>query len=370
MVDRYKGYIPGKQAAGRYSLLLKKSHGTFLLALAALLSISCAQTKQPDGADNKATETKVAVVDRSELQSGPVRLTAVVEPPRLSLSEEARLTLTIDYADGVDVKFPPFGKTVGGFRILDIKQPLPKTAEGRHVIEEILTLEPIETGRATIYPINVTYTDNSGADADKPGDGKQHSLRTEELCVEVTSVVEANDDSLSNLRPVAEPAAIPYPPRYLLWSSILVAVLIAAAVGLFWWRRKAIERARIRIMTPGELAVEALKRLRESQLAHRDAKLYYVELTGIVRVYIERTTGIRAPEQTTEEFLREITDRETFQREESVRLRNFLEAADLVKFAAYRPREEDIDDSFARAEEFVSYGEGGEGRWQRAEDRG
>ena len=34
--------------------------------------------------------------------------------------------------------------------------------------------------------------------------------------------------------------------------------------------------------------------------------LYYMELTAVVRRYIERTTGVRAPEQTTEEFLHEV----------------------------------------------------------------
>jgi hypothetical protein len=34
-------------------------------------------------------------------------------------------------------------------------------------------------------------------------------------------------------------------------------------------------------------------------------------------------------------------------------LEAFLEAADLVKFAAFRPRREDIDESFRRAEALV-----------------
>ena len=83
------------------------------------------------------------------------------------------------------------------------------------------------------------------------------------------------------------------------------------------------------------------------------APVYFVELTAIVRRYIERTTGIHAPEQTTEEFLREISRANTFGREENERLKDFLESADLVKFAAYRPRREDIQESFQRAEVFI-----------------
>ena len=78
-------------------------------------------------------------------------------------------------------------------------------------------------------------------------------------------------------------------------------------------------------------------------------KLFYVELTAIVRRYIERTKGIHAPEQTTQEFLQEISRRKDFPAEQSRRLRSFLEAADLVKFAAHQPREEDVEESFRRA---------------------
>ena len=96
-----------------------------------------------------------------------------------------------------------------------------------------------------------------------------------------------------------------------------------------------------------------LQRLRESELAASDVKLFYVELTAIVRRYIERTKGIHAPEQTTQEFLQEISRRKDFPAEQSRRLRSFLEAADLVKFAAHQPREEDVEESFRRAKAFV-----------------
>ena len=47
------------------------------------------------------------------------------------------------------------------------------------------------------------------------------------------------------------------------------------------------------------VGAEELHQLSHSGLADSDVKRFYVELTAIVRRYIERTTGIRAPEQTT-----------------------------------------------------------------------
>ena len=83
-------------------------------------------------------------------------------------------------------------------------------------------------------------------------------------------------------------------------------------------------------------------------------KEFYLRLTGIVRQYVEDTTGIRAPEQTTEEFLRDMRSRTVFPPERSVQLAEFLEAADLIKYAGQQPGEGQIDQAIARAFEFVN----------------
>ena len=83
-------------------------------------------------------------------------------------------------------------------------------------------------------------------------------------------------------------------------------------------------------------------------------KEFYLRLTGIVRQYVEDTTGIRAPEQTTEEFLRDMRSRAVFPPERSVQLAEFLESADLIKYAGQQPGEGQIDQAIARAHEFVN----------------
>jgi hypothetical protein len=80
---------------------------------------------------------------------------------------------------------------------------------------------------------------------------------------------------------------------------------------------------------------------------------FYVRLTGIVRIFIEGTTGLRAPEQTTEEFLSAMRQQKIFTTERSVRLSEFLEAADMVKYAGQQPGADQIEVSIARAREFV-----------------
>ena len=82
-------------------------------------------------------------------------------------------------------------------------------------------------------------------------------------------------------------------------------------------------------------------------------KDFYLRLTGIVRNYIEGITSLRAPEQTTEEFLREMGQKEVFSKEQSAGLKEFLEAADMVKYAAQRPDASQVESSIHRAKEFI-----------------
>jgi LPXTG-motif cell wall-anchored protein len=319
---------------------------TRVACVALLLLAGCGRSTTDTSTDNAAAAPSSR--GRTEIQRGPVKLTAAVDPPKAKLSDEPKLTLTIEYEPGVVVEKPPFGESLGSFVIRDFREPVGKVREGREVMQQIYTLEPMDTGKLTIDPIVVVYTDKRAN-----GDGKQHMIETEAITVEIESVVPGDVPSLKNVRAAAEPLEVAY---HRTWPWLLAAGLLAIAAvgGVLWWRRKrrsdAIDAI---VLSPEQIAVAALEQLVESRLAETDVKLFFVELTAIVRRYIEQTTGIRAPEETTEEFLREIARSKRFSAEEKQRLQNFLGAADLVKFAAYQPRWEDIDESIQRARLFI-----------------
>jgi hypothetical protein len=262
------------------------------------------------------------------------------------------LTLTIDSEEGVVVKKPPFGATLGSFTIRDLREPLPKINNGHEVLQQIYTLEPTETGKLRIDPISVAFTDR------RPnGDGKTHTVETEPLSIEVTSHVGDKAPSLGDVRPPAGPIELPSHLAGWLWGLLVAGVATLVAACWLWRRRRRRKAVAAVALSPEELANIELNRLVESRLAERDVKQFYVELTSIVRRYIERTTGIRAPEETTEEFLREISRAQTFGSDECSRLRDFLESADLVKFAAHQPRADDVAESIRRARLFIAINE-------------
>ena len=100
------------------------------------------------------------------------------------------------------------------------------------------------------------------------------------------------------------------------------------------------------MMSPIERAWVELDRLLKKGLPGRGRyKDFYVELTMVVRRYIQRKYGIRAPHLTTEEFLREAKP--------SDELRAFLESADMVKFAGVEATPEMADSATASARDYL-----------------
>ncbi len=80
---------------------------------------------------------------------------------------------------------------------------------------------------------------------------------------------------------------------------------------------------------------------------------FFVELSAIVRWYLENRFDLRAPELTTEEFLTAMSSSPDLADTHQPLLRDFLRRADLVKFANFVPDDSDIDDSVDSARRFL-----------------
>ncbi|MDA3797556.1 MAG: hypothetical protein PF692_00540 [Kiritimatiellae bacterium] len=130
--------------------------------------------------------------------------------------------------------------------------------------------------------------------------------------------------------------------------------LIAVIALIVWLIRKTHEQIQIRKMSPKERAMRELNKLLSKHLVEKHkVKDFYLELTMIVRRYIERSYGVRAPEQTTEEFLEAVANNPSFKVETVNKLKEFLESSDLVKFAGYEPDTGSIDRSVTTAKDYI-----------------
>ncbi len=134
---------------------------------------------------------------------------------------------------------------------------------------------------------------------------------------------------------------------YLWW--ILGILLLIALILYFVLRKKETQEEIEAKIPPYDLALTRLKALDEKQLWQKNKiKKYYVELTDIVRSYIERELNIPALESTTDELMETIIDFNTSSSlnipDETIKkLQKLLQEADLVKFAKYKPLVNEIE---------------------------
>jgi len=139
--------------------------------------------------------------------------------------------------------------------------------------------------------------------------------------------------------------------------GIIAGILagLAALVSIIYLVVRKIKlMVKIHRMSPIERAMYELDVLLKKGLPGRGFfKDFYVELTMVVRRYIERRHSMRAPNLTTEEFLRAAQDNPAFTREAIAELKKFLESSDLVKFAGVEATPEMADLATVKARDYL-----------------
>jgi hypothetical protein len=134
------------------------------------------------------------------------------------------------------------------------------------------------------------------------------------------------------------------------WCALALFAVAAVVAAAWFLLRYLARRIKEHRMSPIERAWVELDRLLKKGLPGRGRyKDFYVELTMVVRRYVQRKYGIRAPHMTTEEFFEEIGSRGM----RSEELRRFLESADLVKFAGVQATPEMADDATESARGYL-----------------
>ncbi len=303
-----------------------------LWAIAAPCLVGC------DGGDPTAPQaltpqSEEAISTTSE--EGPVKASVTLSPKSPRLGDVLTLTLTVNAEQNVTVDMPAFGEALGRFSIIDFSPRHTVNDDGTSQASQRYRLQAPMSGRQRIPGLRIEYVDNrSGAGGDF------QELITDELAIEVASVL-PEGELTSELRPARGPLAEQVDSWLVWWPLILAAFVIAAAAiaATVVWQRRAVARAQVSAF---DRALARLQKLKTEGLPEAGAAdLWYVELSDIVRRYIEDRYAVRAPELTTEEFLLAARHSVDFTGAHRDLLTAFLERCDRVKFAAYSPSQDE-----------------------------
>jgi predicted nucleic acid-binding protein len=176
---------------------------------------------------------------------------------------------------------------------------------------------------------------------------------TEELSIDIESVL-PQGSATTELKGLRGPLDDSVGSRAWLRYAALPLGLLLAAAGWRLWRRIQ-RRAQLQVrISAYDAAVQRLSRLAgRGWPSVEQADGWYVELSATVRAYIEDRYGVRAPELTTEEFLREARSQLQLQPANRELLEAFLATCDRVKFAGYRPGEGESRQALDEARRFL-----------------
>ena len=144
--------------------------------------------------------------------------------------------------------------------------------------------------------------------------------------------------------------AIPTGLEWLWWLLGALGIIVVAWLLWCWWRKR---KANVYVAPPVPAHIRAKQKLAEALALISQPKPFVVAVSDTARMYLEERFQFRAPERTTEEFLRELNATSLLMSEQKDSLGNFLASCDLVKFAKYEPGEKELHDLHSSAVRLV-----------------
>jgi hypothetical protein len=137
------------------------------------------------------------------------------------------------------------------------------------------------------------------------------------------------------------------------WVPAALAIIVLTVAAFFLWRWWQRRQAQVPFVPPIPAHVRAKQKLEEALTLISQPKEFCVLVSDTIRFYLEERFQFRAPERTTEEFLRELGGTDLLAPEQKESLGNFLESCDLVKFAKYEPGEKELRELHGSAVKLV-----------------
>lgn len=301
--------------------------------LAALFTTGSAHAQDQQGTRQYDDYFKVtAVPDTTSIRIG--------EPVKIGIT--ARVVIRSLKGANIKVVFPNLPDSVNHIEVVE-RSPLDTTGStpDEKFWKQTLTVTSFDSGRWELPPMKFEVFSVS--------DGSYDSVFTDPIFIDVNTVAVDTTKAFKPIKPLRSVAwnILDY------WPYLLPLLLVVALVVLYfaYWRKrrpKAAPAPAKPLKTPYETAMEQLQRLEKEKPWNNDVKLYYTQLTDVLRHYFEQQFHIAALEQTSAELLQNIKP-VTVLNQQRDKLQHILTLADLAKFAKMQPAPHEHEDCLQKA---------------------
>ncbi len=278
-----------------------------------------------------------------------IEVTAQVDTAQITIGDRITYSIIIDRAKDLRIIRPGEGINLGSFEIKSYHFPKPVEKDGRIIERFDFTISVYDTGTFVIPPYPVAYF---------PSDTSKKYQVVEAPAIEIHVKSVITSDAKKELKDIKGPIEIPF--NYKFWLSLAAILLLVALIAYLLYRLYKKRKEQGYLITPPpppkpahEIALENLHALFNSDLIENQAfKEFYIRLSEILRTYLEGRYFFPALEETTLEILRNLKQNET-DADRFEEMKFILTLSDLVKFAKYIPRPEEIEQSKQKSLNFV-----------------
>ena len=300
--------------------------------------------------DKSLPSTSLDGISR-ETRRGPIDVLVAVDRKAPTIADRLMFSITVTVDEDYDFDFPPFGEKLDEFGIVAVvtSEPVLKD-DGRLERVRTYTLEPFLSGEYTIPSMAIDFWKRGSGDTDRK------VVESEPIELTVASLLPADVQDRER-HDIQGPVSLPQSLTPLWWTlgSLLGIALLIVILVILVRRRGQNGKEILAKEPPHEVALRALEALLEQDLlAQGKLKALYQGVSDILRRYIEDRFGLRAPEQTTEEFLPSLASAREFPTRFQPLLETFLSHCDLVKFAEHQPEKAEIDRTVDSCRAFIA----------------
>lgn len=277
-----------------------------------------------------------------------VTVRASIDSLQLLVGEQTKIHLEVSMDANRKLQLPVINDTlVRGVEVLDIARPDTQKLNDnkRWVISQEYTVTSFDSALYYLPPLEVMVDDEK--------------YRSESLALKVYSIPV---DTLHPDQFFGPKTVVDVPIE---WQDIdtmvyaFIIMLLLGAACVFFIVRFRNNRPIIRIikiepkLPPHQEAMKHIEEIKANKNVQReDPKLYYTELTDVIRTYIKDRFGFNALEMTSTEIIEhllQVKDKESLKD-----LKYLFETADLVKFAKHAPMMNENDMNLVNAVDFIN----------------
>ncbi len=256
------------------------------------------------------------------------------------IGDHLSFTLKLQLEKGSKGFFPVFKDSIGKLELIEI-MPLDTQAE---YLEQKIVGSIFEEGTYTFTQIPAIVV---------AANGKQDTLFGKDIIVKVHTVEVDTTQAFKDIKTFKTP---PFPWKYFLTIAGIVLLILAFIAGLiiaYLVKEKKLVLFKEKPKTALDYYNEALKKLdtleKQKLWQNNQFKEYYLNLSEILRTYMEGRWNFKALESTTDEIKASLIEHKI----EHKVVVEVLSQSDLAKFAKFKPLGEDNTRMMHLAKNFI-----------------